>query len=126
MTSKRNRWLYLITLLLLLCTGLVTLEQRTHFLRAMVDLTLYDNRQHYLSCNQLPAIEEVQRVMADHRDVLEQIEAAHPNVTIMVDDSCPGKGSIRIDFPGRTQREQIEAIIGSDTFFGIPYALINT
>jgi len=38
---------------------------------------------------------------------------------------CPDKGQILIMYPTKQDKESIESIINSDTFFGIQYSLRN-
>lgn len=111
---------------LLLATALVFTTGCAPLSRAYNDLVL-GNRIHGLPCEELPAAEDVRAVVTAHQDMVEQIEAVDPgHVFVEIDEaSCPGRADIRIGFPGRDQRQAIEAILNSDTFFGVPYRLIN-
>lgn len=47
------------------------------------------------------------------------------SVTVDLAEPCLGRADLVIRFPSAEVRRQIEQIIGSDTFFGIPYDLVN-
>jgi len=91
------------------------------------DQFVLDNRNHYLSCNDLPTKLEVQRIVDGHRDVIQQIEQIAPGfVGIEIDTLiCQGKADLLIWYGTHEQRIAIEEIIGGDTFFGSPYRLQN-
>lgn len=125
-SNKTPRWLIVLVLVLFICIGVLVLQNRSTALRWQLASLLYDNNLHLLPCEDLPSIDEVRQVMSAYQGELEQIQAVHSEIYISVDESCPGKGSLRIEFPGHAQREQIEAIVNGKTFFGIPYSLINT
>ena len=87
---------------------------------------LYDTRFHYLSCDELPTSQEVARVFSEHQEVVRKIEQVHPGfVRVNMGWSCPGKSDIIIEYATHRDRIEIEKIINGDTFFGIPYSLIN-
>ena len=91
------------------------------------DQFVLDNRNHYLSCNDLPTKLEVQRIVDRHRDVIQEIEQIAPGfVGIEIDTLiCQGKADLLIWYGTHEQRIAIEEIIGGDTFFGSPYRLQN-
>lgn len=86
-----------------------------------------DNNGHALPCDQLPTEQEVERVLADHQDVVQRILAVNPGqVFVDVDTmTCPHQASLVISYPGHRDRVMIEEIIGNDTFFGVPFRLRN-
>lgn len=88
---------------------------------------VYDNREHFLSCEELPSQTEVMKIVEEHKDVIRAIEQVHPGfVDIEIDTaSCPGKADIGIWYPSHRDRLAIEELIDGDTFFGIPYRLRN-
>ena len=91
-----------------------------------LDDVLYDNRFHYISCEKLPSIAEVEKAIAEHQGVIRQIEAVHPGfVDIEVNACGTGNADITFRYPSHKDRIAIENIIGSDTFFGVPYNLQN-
>ena len=93
----------------------------------MYDEVILDNRNHYLSCNQLPSEAEVRQVMETYQDVIKKIEQINPGfVGVEIDMSiCPGKADILFWYGTHQDRLLIESIIANDTFYGIPYRLRN-
>ena len=61
--------------LALVATGIVTasIERRMHLLSRFINAIVYDNKSHYLTCEQLPDAKEVGRVVKEHKDVVERI-----------------------------------------------------
>jgi hypothetical protein len=116
-----------LLLTLVLCVGVCILESQTKFLRKTYDEIALDNRNHYLSCDQLPSTAEVKQVMDEHQDVIKKIEQIHPGfVGVEIDDStCPGKADILFWYGTHPERLLIEDIIAGETFYGIPYRLQN-
>ena len=112
---------------LILCIGILILEFQTKFLRKTYDQIVLDNRNHYLSCEQLPTEAEVQQVLDEHQDVIKKIEQIHPGfVGVEMDTSaCPGKADILFWYGNHEDRLSIETIIAGETFYGIPYRLQN-
>jgi len=105
---------------------LLFLEVQAKFLRQTLDDVLYDNRFHYISCEKLPSIAEVEKVIAEHQDAIRQIEAVNPGfVGIEVNICSIGNADITFWYGSHKDRMVIENIIGSDTFFGVPYNLQN-
>ena len=116
-----------VALALVLCVGIWIVEAQTKFLSKIYDEVVLDNRNHYLSCQQLPTEAEVMRVVEAHRDTIKEIEQVKPGfVGMEIDTStCPGKGDILFWYGTHQDRLQIESIIADDTFYGIPYRLQN-
>lgn len=57
---------------------------------------------------------------------MRRIQAVDQSVFVSLEDSgCPGRGTLAIVYGAHRHREQIERLIGGDTFFGIPYTLRN-
>jgi hypothetical protein len=119
--------LAILLLSLLLCAGFWLLEVQTKFLRRTYDEMILDNRNHYLSCEQLPSETEVIQVMKEHQDVIKRIEQINPGfVGVEIDDSiCPQKAGILFWYGTHADRLRIEDIIAGETFYGIPYRLQN-
>jgi len=117
----------LVVLALILFVGILIIESQTKFLRKIFDEVILDNRNHYLSCDQLPSESEVRQVMEAHQDLIERIEQIKPGfVGVEVDTStCPGKADILFWYGTHQDRLLIESIIADDTFYGIPYRLQN-
>ena len=116
-----------LILFLLLCMGIWILEAQTKFFRKIYDQVIFDNRNHYLSCEQLPSESEVRQVIEMHQDVIERIEQINPGfVGVEMDTStCPGKADILFWYGTHQDRLLIESTIADDTFYGIPYRLQN-
>jgi hypothetical protein len=116
-----------LALMLILCVGIWTLELQTKFFRKAYDEIILDNRNHYLSCEQLPLESEVRRVMEAHQDMITRIEQINPGlVGVEMDTStCPSKADIIFWYGTHQDRLLIESIIADDTFYGIPYRLVN-
>lgn len=123
----RKKILLLVIGLLLSCTLAIIVEPRFNIAQRGYDNFVLDNRNHYLSCRDLPAKIEVERVVEQHWDVIQQIEQVAPGfVGVEIDTSiCNGKADLLIWYGTHQQRIGIEKIIGADTFFGIPYRLQN-
>jgi len=117
----------LIIGLALLCAIAIMVELQFKVLRRAYDHFILDNRNHYLSCQNLPPRSEVERIMEQHRDVIQQIQQVAPGfVGVEIDSlTCEGKADLLIWYGTHEQRIAIEEIIDDDTFFGIPYRLQN-
>ena len=127
MKNSIRSTLTLLALSSILCMGLLIYESQTKFFRKTYDEVVLDNRNHYLSCEQLPSESEARRVMEAHQDIIEKIEQINPGfVGVEMDTSaCPGKADIIFWYGTHQDRLLIEGIIADDTFYGIPYRLIN-
>jgi hypothetical protein len=114
-------------LILILCAGIWILESQTKFIRKTYDQIVLDNRNHYLSCDQLPTAAEVRRVMEEHQDIIKKIEQIHPGfVGVEMDASiCAGKADVLFWYGTHEERLLIEDIVAEETFYGIPYRLQN-
>jgi len=123
---KNSKRVLLIVFLVIMISCLI-LESSTHFFRRIVDDVVYDNYHHYLRCEELPDLITVEQTLAEHQDTVKRIEnLSLGDVVIVVDSSsCPGKASIEIRYPSHSIRTQIEDILGSKTFYGIPITLLN-
>jgi hypothetical protein len=117
----------LLVLALILCVGTLIVEAQTKILLKTYDQVILDNRNHYLSCEQLPLEVEVRRVMEAHQNVIVRINQINPGyVGTEIDTStCPDKADILFWYGTHQERLQIESIIRDDTFYSIPYRLAN-
>ncbi len=105
---------------------LLFLEFQTKTIRRTLDNVIYDNRFHYISCEKLPPIAEVDKVVDEHQDVIRQIEAVDPGFVGVEVNACGAENAdITFWYGSHKDRIAIEKVIGSDTFFGIPYNLQN-
>lgn len=112
----------------MMCLGVfLVYEFMEHPFRHWLDDLVYDNYNHYLACEDLPAIDEVNAAVQAHPDILEQIDQLAPGIVgWQVEEPCPGKGDLLFWYGGHDQRNQVEEIIGSgESFFGIPIRMRN-
>ena len=112
---------------LVCCVGVVLVLASTDFARGLYSKLVLDNQEHYLECEELPLLSEVERVVEEHSDVVEDIKGVKPGFVYLEIDStsCPGKADIVISYGTHQDRLAIEAIVVDDTFFGVPYRLRN-
>lgn len=117
------------TVLLLIILGIlgaIILESQTHILQKTIVDRIYDNRGHYLSCEELPALADVERIVAEKHSLIQAIEQVNPGfIFVTINSPCPRKGELIFEYPSHQNRLQIEELIGGETFFGIPYRMIN-
>ena len=115
-----------VVVLVILCAGILLIEAQTKIIRRWIDDVIYDNQNHYLACEQLPSISEVEKVLEEHHDMVDQIEAVNPGfVGVEVHPCGNGNADITFWYDSHQDRIMIEQIIGNDTFFGVPYNLHN-
>ena len=116
-----------LLLMIVILIGGIAIEYETHFFKKMINNLIYDNRVHYLSCEELPALSEVEQIVEEHQSLIQEIEQVDPGfIFFSIGSPCPGKGEIIIEYPSHQDRLRIEELIGDDTFFGVPYKGINT
>lgn len=117
----------MLIFVLILCAGIWIFESQTKFFRETYDEVVFDNRNHYLSCEQLPLESDVMKITDAHRDVIARIEQINPGfIGVKIDTAtCPGKADILFWYGSHQDRLLIEDIIASDTFYGMPYRLQN-
>ena len=113
--------------LLIICLIAVALETQFKDIQRAYDELVLDNRNHYLSCQELPTKLEVERTLEQHKDIVQKIEQIAPGFVgvEMGSLSCRGKADLLIWYGTHQQRLTIEKIIDGDTFFGVPYRLQN-
>jgi len=116
-----------LLLIIIFCVAILILEVQTKFVRRIYDEIFLDNRNHYLSCEQLPPEAEVRQVTEEHQDVIREIKQVNPDfVGVEIDNSiCPGKADILFWYGIHEDRLRIEGLIAGETFYGIPYRLQN-
>lgn len=127
--NRKRRAIFLISVVsvvLVACAGLLFVETRTKVVKRWVDDVIYDNRNHYLSCGQLPSVSEVEKIIREHQDVIHQIEEVNPGFVGVEINTC-GEGNADITFWYGSHKDRviIEQVIGSDTFFDVPNNLHN-
>jgi hypothetical protein len=67
---------------------LLFLEFQTKIIRRTFDNVIYDNRFHYISCEKLPPIAQVDKVVNEHQDLIRQIEAVNPGFVGVEVNAC--------------------------------------
>lgn len=115
-----------IALVLMLLSIFINLKY--HASSRVIDSLIYDNKKHYLTCEELPSRVRVDQILYSHQEVISQVKQIESNIAIEIgdgDNQCETTADIVIYFSGHEQRKQIEKIIDTETFFGIPYRLIN-
>jgi hypothetical protein len=124
--KKSSKIMVIVSVIVVTCLSLVVVEAQTKVLRRMIDDFVYDNKNHYLPCKNLPAEAEVRKVVQEHQDVVQAIEQINPGfVGLEIHPSCRGKADLLIWYGSHEDRLEIERVIDGDTFFGIPYRLNN-
>src|SRR5215207_8245024 len=103
--------------LLIMCVTAVALETRLKVIQRAYDNLVLDNRNHYLSCQELPTQLEVERALEHHKDVVQNIEQIAPGfVGVEIGSlSCEGKADLVIWYGTHQQRLTIEKIVDGDT-----------
>jgi hypothetical protein len=110
------------------CIGVIAvIEVQTKIIRRAYDNFVLDNKNHYLPCEKLPTEAEVRKIVEQHQVTIRAIEQVNPGfVGVDIDTwTCSGRGDLVIWYASHQDRLALERIIGSDTFFGIPYRLQN-
>ena len=128
MKNKLEKHVPLLVIgLFLACALAAIVEMQFKILRHGYDRFIMDNHNHYLSCEELPTKVQVERVVEEHRNIIQQIEQVAPgSVGIEIDAfTCEGKADLLIWYGTHQQRVAVEQIIAGETFFGIPYRLQN-
>ena len=124
---KKAPFIVLIIAVIVICLGVTIAEIQMNFIQRLMDNVLYDNRNHYLSCEQLPTVAAVMQVVEEHQDLIQEIEQMNPGfVGVEIDTfTCPGKADLVFWYGGHEERVAIENIINNGTFFEVPYRLHN-
>ena len=93
---------------------------------AAYDEQVLGNRYHRVACEDLPGSTMAEEVLRNRRDIAERILALRSDGSVAIElvEPCPGRAALVVRFPS-TDVRQIEQLIVSSTFFGIPYDLVN-
>ena len=114
----------LLVMVIVIIAG-IGVEYETHFFAKIISSVVYDNRQHGVRCEDLPLLSEVERIIEEHRDLIEEIKKVNPGfIFVSISSPCPGKGASVIKYASHQDRVRIEELIG-ETFFGVPWEGIN-
>jgi hypothetical protein len=116
-----------ILVILIACLGMIVIESQTKFILRVYDNFVLDNKNHYLPCEELPTEVDASRIVEQHQDKIQAIERVNPGfVGVEIDTfTCPGQADLVIWYASHQNRLTIEEVIGSDSFFGVPYRLQN-
>ena len=78
-------------------------------------------------CSTWPPVGGVEEVVSQHESVVREIEAINPGHTGIIVNTwtCPGKARLAFTYATLDDKRRIQAIIGADTFFGVPFTLRN-
>ena len=128
MEQKKLIILIAVLVFALVCIGaFLAFELIKHPVRHWLDDLVYDNYNHYLACEDVPSINDVNTTIQAHRVILDGIDQLAPGIVgWQVEEPCTGKGDILFFYGSHAQRNQIEEMIGSeDNFFGIPIRMRN-
>lgn len=77
-------------------------------------------------CSQMPTIAEAKKILNQHESIVNQIKKVNPgfiDVRVQASD-CVGKGIILISHPSEKDCNSLKQVLGN-TFYGVPYKLIN-
>ena len=89
-------------------------------------------------CEGFPSVEEVEQVLAEHDQLVQQIEDVSPGHVFVHLTPCPGGAFITIEYGGISEKEKIERVLDAEgakeegrenvlwEFFGVPYGWMNT
>lgn len=149
-----NMTKYILVSILLGVVFIGIAEWQTHYGARLYDELILGEKNHYLSCDELPTVQKVDKAVKEHADVVNKIvkvvgernrgpivtpqwkdsmvvDGSQPYITFAWGELYPvcegsGKGDIVMYFSSDIDKMLIERILKSDTFFGIPYRLRNT
>lgn len=145
MTFFKSHAKYILTLFLISILVLVSLisflifnpqSKASRKLKITYSNLALDNKENYLSCDELPSIKEVEEVFAKNKDLISHIESIYSDftrVSIEKDEAieigndvwkCPGKADLLIVCNGREDKTEIINKLGED-FKGIPYRVVD-
>jgi hypothetical protein len=121
-------YLILLVISVVLAAGALAYSSQREIKAAWAGL-VKNNREHYLSCQELPFYPQVEQALADHRDIAEQARQIPGVLAVRGQESrCASydrayyfiKGDIVVEYQSRQSRQAVEKLFG-DSFFGIPY-----
>ena len=112
--------------IVILLMGALLIEMKARPIQRAYDNWVMDNVHHYVSCENLPTLVEVTKVLERKQALVQKIEAVNPGFThVSIRAECPQNASILIEYPGHQNRLEIEAIVANENFDNVPYTLIN-
>jgi len=78
-------------------------------------------------CSQIPTIAEAKKILNEHKSKVDQIKKVNPgfvDVYIQASEHCVGKGIILVSHPSEKDCDSLKQVLGN-TFYGVPYKVIN-
>ena len=103
-------------------------EEGIENLRRGWDSLVTNNEIAYLSCEEMPTVDEVKKVMEDYSSEISQINSVPGVVEVTIGDwtgkECPGKGKLLITYEVKDSWQYIKQILDGSTFHDIPYDLV--
>lgn len=97
--------------------------------RKILDNYLMDNKIEYLSCQEMPTREAIQTALDVHQNEVNEIKNISPDIEVIIGDytekDCGNHSKIVIYYGSHETRVKIEELINSQTFYGIPFDLVN-
>jgi len=89
-------------------------------------------------CEGFPSVEEVEKVLAEHDELIQQIEDVSPGHVFVHLTFCPGGAFLTIEYGGISEKLEIERVLDSAgareegrgnviwEVFGVPFGWMNT
>ena len=80
-----------------------------------------------ISCSKFPEIALAEKVLQEHQQFIQKLQtdnSGFPFANARELHHCPGKAVISVEYAGEQDCPAIRQMIG-ETFFGIPYILVN-
>ena len=78
MTRRLGTAFPVVVILVLVCSGLALGWLKSNAIRGLYNDLVLDNKDHFLSCADLPTLAEVEQVVERHRETIDQIKQVNP------------------------------------------------
>lgn len=78
-------------------------------------------------CSQMPTIAEAEKILNEHKSKVDQIKKVNPgfvDVYVQASENCVGKGIVLVSHPSEKDYDSLKQVLGN-TFYGVPYKVIN-
>jgi hypothetical protein len=88
---------------------------------------LMGNKIHSLECSALPPVEYVEEALRSHRELVNKVLQVNPGLVLVDTDNskCTTRADVLITVGSNNDARAVKSLINSDTFFGIPYRILN-
>jgi hypothetical protein len=118
--QKMRHIMWVIVILIIVIVGLFAYET------SPINL-LMGNKTHSLECSALPAVEHVQEVLNSHGELVNKILQVNPGLVLVDADNskCTTRADVLITVGSYNDAKAVKTLINSDTFFGVPYRILN-